>query len=161
MIKPYILKQEKYSIPKFFAYKAQKSNVYKLANDKGNYVGYMTAFPNYVETDVYYPDKTNYFSFYIKRLFVDREYRGNGAGKALLNIAAKESYRNGCDGCVHLTAGKINAQETKLPHKFYWRNNFVSSDEASNKSIKKAIENNTEIPGFMGLGTPMYLKIRS
>lgn len=159
MISTKLLPPRKFKITKYFAYNPPKTNFYRLGDTKGNYVGYMLALPDYVENEAFYPNISNYFSFYIKRILIDKDFRKQGAGKALLKIAAKESYRKGCDGKVHLIAGRLNSLETKLPHKFYWKNHFRSSDEPSNKKIKQAIENNSDIPSYMGLGTPMYLDI--
>ena len=130
---------------------------YNIAKD-GKYAGYMRAHPDFIEdNNIYYPRIKNYFSFYIKHLFIENEFRNQGLGRILLNIAKKESFRYDCDGKVHVVAGRLCGEE-KLPHKFYRKNGFDSQYKTDIKLIDNAIKNNTEVPVKLGSGIPMFLK---
>jgi GNAT superfamily N-acetyltransferase len=141
----------------YLCYRHPKSNIYKLANKEGKHVGTMVAMPEFIsDNDIYNPDKKNYYSLYIKRLFINKEERGKGAGTALLNIAAADSYRRNCHGDVHLIAQALENYGTP-PQKFYRKNGFDSQKAYHIETIDKAIKENTKLPPLLWI-TPMFKK---
>lgn len=143
-------------IPEFIGYRHPKSNVYVLSDKNANIVGRMVAYPEFLRDNAtYYPDKQNCYSLYIKRLFVEKEFRGKGAGQAFLNIAAAESYQRNCHGNVHLIAQSLEGG--KHPQKFYRRYGFDSQNRYHIELIDKAIEDNTKLPPARWI-TPMFLR---
>ena len=143
-------------IPEYICYRHPKSNLYIMADKKGCIVGRMNAHPKYVpDSDTYYPGESGYYSFYINRLFVNKEFRNKGIGKAFLNIAAKESYRRNCDGKVHLIAAILEGGG-KPPQKLYRKYGFDSRNKYHIALIDKAIKDKTDV-SKMCWHTPMYL----
>ena len=140
-------------VPEYICYRHPKKDLYVMVNKEGKLVGRMNAHPNYVEDKSYYPGESDYYSFYISRLYIDKEFRNKGAGTAFLNIAAKESYRRNCDGKVHLIAKAIMGE--KRPHKLYRRYGFDSQKKDHIKLIDQAIEDKTDVQQLYY--TPMYL----
>jgi len=132
-------------VPDYLCYRNSKSSVYVLAAKDGKIAGRMVAMPEFLsDTKTYYPDKKDCYSLYIKRLFVEKNYRSKGAGTALLNIAAKDSYRRHCSGNVHLIAQAL--EQGNHPHKFYRKYGFDSQSKYHIDLIDNAIKNNTELP---------------
>lgn len=143
--------------PEYICYRHPKKDIYHLANNKGELVGRMRAYPEYIpDNDTYYPNASKYFSLYIQRLFIKPEFRDKKAGTAMLNIAAKDSFRRSCHGKVHLIAGAIE-NLGKPPQKFYRRFGFDSQYKSHIKYIDEAIKNNTPLPKNIKWETPMFL----
>ena len=139
----------------YLCHRANKSNVYEMSDNTGRIVGRMVAYPEFIkDSDTYYPDKKDYYSLYIKRLFVEKEFRHKGIGKYFLDIAATDSYKRNCDGNVHLIAERLEAGNP--PQKFYRKNGFDSQNKTHIDLIDKAIETNTSLPPARWI-TPMFL----
>lgn len=147
---------QKISNLKYICYRNPKGGIYRLFNKQGHIVGRMIANREYINTnDIYNPEKKDYYSLYIKRIFIEKEYRGKGAGKAFLNIAAAESYRRKCNGNVHLIAQALENMGTP-PQKFYRKFGFNSQNKYHIEKIDEAIKNNTPLPPLRWI-TPMFL----
>ncbi len=124
---------------------------------EGQIVGRMAASKEFINhNDIYNPNKIDYYSLYIQRIYVPKEHRGKGIGTAFLNIAAQESYRRGCHGDVHLIAENIE-QGGRPPQKLYRRFGFNSQKKWHIEMIDKAIAENTPLPPAKW-STPMYLE---
>lgn len=144
-------------IPEYLCWKTPKKNTYFLFNKEGRLAGRMVAYKDYcTENDVFYPTKMSYASFYIKRIFIEQEFRQKGACKAFLNIAAKESYRNHCDGKVHLIAKDISGTGFH-PQIIYRKYGFDSQNKYHIQNIDSAILNSSPLPKGIKWETPMFL----
>lgn len=120
----------------------------------------MRAYKDFID-DIkpYRSDIYDYYSLFVESLFVRPEFRKQGVGKALINIAKQESYLEGCSGNVHLIAGKVKG-ETTFPQIFYRKQGFETQRKGDMEIIDKSIEKGKELPSKMSfaLGTPMYFK---
>lgn len=141
----------------YFCYKNPKKGPYLMFNKQGQIVGRMAANKEFINNnDMYNPNKKDYYSLFIQRLYVPKEHRGKGIGSAFLRIAAEESYKRGCNGNVHVIAGSFE-QGAKPPQKIYRRAGFDSQNKTHIEMIDKAIAENTQLPPARWV-TPMYLK---
>lgn len=141
-----------------FVYKYQHNGFlnYKMFDKKGILIGTMQALPMRVDYSGFYPDMyTSYYSFYIRSLKAIKRYIG--VGKSFIKIAKKESYRNNCDGKVHLVAANINDIKDK-PDIFYRKCGFDSSDKYHIEEIDKCIKENKPLKNLWR-HTLMYLPI--
>lgn len=134
--------------PEYLCYRHPKSNVYMLSNKEGKLVGRMVAMPEYIsDGTLYNPNKAGYFSLYIKRLFIEKEFRKKGAGRAFLNIAAKDSYNRSCQGNVHLVAQALESGGAP-PQPFYRKFGFDSQNKSQMKAVDEFIKNGTPLPKY-------------
>ncbi len=139
----------------FLCYRNPKKGPYWMFDKQGQIVGRMAASKEFINhNDVYNPDKIDYYSLYIQRLYVPKEHRGKGIGTAFLNIAKTDSYRRGCHGNVHLIAESFE-QGAKPPQKLYRRAGFDSQKKGHIEIIDKAIAEGTPLPPGKW-STPMY-----
>lgn len=140
---------------KFLCYKNPKKGPYIMFDKQGQIVGRMAANKEFINhNDIYNPDKIDYYSLYIQRLYVPKEHRGKGIASAFLNIAKADSYRRGCNGNVHLIAESFE-QGAKPPQKIYRRAGFDSQKKGHIEIIDKAIAEGTPLPPGKW-STPMY-----
>lgn len=145
---------------KYLCYRNPQKGPYIMFDKEGHIVGRMAAGKEFINNnDMYNPGKKDYYSLFIQRLYVPKEYRGQGIGSAFLRIAAKESYRRGCNGNVHVIAGSFE-QGAKPPQKIYRRAGFNSQNKTHIEMIDKAIAENTPLPPARWV-TPMYLESKN
>ena len=145
-------------LSKYYVYK--NGNKYQMCDRNGNYVGNMVAHPERIfDKFTYYPKIKNYASLYIANLFINKNFRSKGAGKAFLNIAKRESYRRNCDGRVHLIAEHADLRQPP-PHIFYrkqgFSTQFLSTLEKIDKIIKYGVKQINE--EFQNI--PMYFELK-
>jgi len=116
----------RYFVQKFKYRNNEPCSFYRIIDSQtGKTAGQMKAYPEVVR-DSYYtfsPNATEYRSFFIDRLFVEKEYRRMGIGTMLINIAKKESIRSLCSGNIHLISKNL-ASVCDVPHKFYRKLGF-------------------------------------
>jgi len=166
MLTSYILKPPK--ITRFLAYKYKPrkyfpASTYRLIDThNGKIAGFMSAYPETINNDHYHfsPNATRYVSFFIHRLRILPEYRRQGAGTALINIAKKESYRNLCCGNVHLISHNTeNPRET--PHLFYRKQGFNCSkhQQQTQEFLDRWIKEGKRPEGFKcSYSIPMHIE---
>lgn len=142
----------------YYAY--ENDGTYKICDRALNRVGDMVAFPERIkEHATYYPDSKNYASLYVANLFVAKEHRGKGVGKALMNIAKSESQRRNCNGRVHLIAEHTDLSQPP-PHIFYRKNGLASQDWVKIDKIDTMIDYGTTLTKNQRFPSiPMYLKL--
>ncbi len=141
----------------YLCYRNPKKGPYLMFDKQGQIVGRMGASKEFINhNDVYNPNKIDYYSLYIQKIYVPKEHRGKGIGTAFLNIAKADSYRRGCNGNVHLIAENIE-QGGRPPQKLYRRAGFDSQKKYHIEMIDKAIAENTPLPPAKW-STPMYFE---
>lgn len=151
-------------LTRFIVIKSKSKNtghyVYKMLDRNGNIAGRMEAHPEtlYNYNHIYSPNADVYDSFCIDRLF---SYdRNKGAGRAFINIAKKESFKNFCIGNIHLIA--TNRYDIKHPSQIFYRKagfKFGYRNNLTEKIIDDYIKGKTpEISGKIPLETPMYIE---
>lgn len=154
---PQLPQTQKYPIDKFVIQnKINGFNNYKMFNQNGEILGTMQAIPERVDTPEFYPANDCYYSFYINRL--DALKRNNGVGRSFIKIARKESYRNACEGRVHLIAKNPKDIYDK-PDIFYRKCGFDSSNKYHIEKIDEAIKNNKPLENLWQQ-TLMYLPLK-
>lgn len=143
-------------LPDIMVYNKNRRDHFVAFNKQGKQMGYMIAYPVHVSNPDTFYKLEEYISFFIKRLFINKEYRGQGAGTALLNAANKLSCTPVCEGRVHLIAKKIFDAQAH-PQKFYRKAGFDSQRKCHIERIDWAIKNNKPLPSDFLWETPMFL----
>ncbi len=144
-------------IPDHLIYKAGKDTYRMFSVQSGKMLGIMKA----SAFDFYGAGSGNnsllYKSLYIRLLEVAPFARCKGIGTELIKFAQKLSFRNECNGRIHLVA--YNAENPgKAPHKFYRKLGFSTTSKEENRLIDEAIKNNTPIPAMLTQGSVMFLE---
>ena len=98
-----------------------------------------------------------YKSMYINDIFVVDNYRKQGVGKSLINLAKIASKERGANGNLHVVAYSID-HPGNPPHKFYRKLNFTTGLKEHDDLIDEAIKNNEPIPAIFTQGTTMFYK---
>lgn len=134
---------------------------FKISNSDGKVMGSISMSPEHIyDSKTYFPDMEGYTSLYIRRLFVEKEFRNKGIGKALLDIAAKESLKYGCEGRMHLIAQPMITEPQNKPQIFYRKYGFDSQNKWQINELDKAIKDNTPLPPARWI-TAMFYKVKN
>lgn len=141
--------------------KNKKGTAFTINDSAGKVLGSIALMPEHIyDSKTFFPDMEGYTSLYIKRLFVEKEFRNKGIGKALLDIAAKESLKYGCDGRMHLIAQPMITEPMNRPQIFYRKYGFDSQDKWQMEALDKAIKDKTPLPPARWI-TAMYYKVKN
>jgi GNAT superfamily N-acetyltransferase len=163
-----LIQRPQQKISRYLAYKFkyrhnEPYSFYRLYDrETKKIVGMMKAGPEYIDNTCrpFSPNAESYKSFYIYRLQISPEARKQGAGRALINIAKKESVRQFCSGNVHLISqNPINPAET--PHLFYRKQGFLCSQyhKSSQDYFDKCIKEGKPVDiKVCGTKIPMYIE---
>lgn len=141
--------------------KNKKGMGFTINDTTGKVLGSIGIRPEHIyDSKTYFPDMEGYTSLYISRLFVEKEFRNKGIGKALLDIAAQESLKYGCDGRMHLIAQAPITEPMNRPQIFYRKYGFDSQDKGQMAALDDAIKNNTPLPPARWI-TAMFYKVKN
>lgn len=166
MVTSYIFKPPK--ITRYLAYKFKPrknfpATIYRLIDTQnGKIAGFMSAYPETIEDNYrqFSPNANRYVSFFIQRLKILPEYRRQGAGTALINIAKRESIRNLCCGNVHLISHNVE-NPGEIPHLFYRKQGFKCNkyNKKTEEQLDKWIKEGKRPEDFKcSYSMPMYIE---
>lgn len=134
---------------------------YKMANKKdGKIVGFMQALPTVVNNKQhsYSPNATSYPSLLIQKLNVVPKRQGFGS--IFMKIAKKDSFKNFCDGNIHVVASDM-FDALHPPQVFYRKQGFKFNNRSRSTEFKvdEFIEGKIPEKYLYGLGdTCMYIE---
>lgn len=143
----------------YVCHRCKNGSGFTINDTNGNILGNISIIPEHIyDSKTFFPDISGYTSLYIRQLFVQKEFRNKGIGKALLDMAAKESLKYGCEGRMHLIAQPVIAEPTNKPQIFYRKYGFDSQNKWQIEALDKAIKENTPLPPARWI-TAMYYKV--
>ncbi|MEI3271358.1 MAG: hypothetical protein V8S20_08430 [Candidatus Gastranaerophilaceae bacterium] len=136
-----VKKQEKYS----------NKAVFLMYDKKGCCLGRMETEPCVLRNryHLYSPNSDKYSSLHIKRL--NSFKRRVGVGSSLINAAKIESFKNFCNGNIHLVASDIF--DAKRPPQVFYRKvgfEFGKHEIDTKKIVDDCIKNNKPVDKLLG-----------
>lgn len=145
-------------LPETLIYSRQ-SHYKAFSTKNGNLLGEMIAYPITLEhTSLYYPNTKNKFKcLYIDELIAN--VKKHGIGKALIDVAKKESYKKGCDGRINLVASCIDESNIS-PQTFYYKMGFTTTNKKHLQEIIRLKDNpNPQMFSDPSTQTPMFFEL--
>uniref|UniRef100_UPI0040269BC1 hypothetical protein n=1 Tax=Candidatus Scatousia sp. TaxID=3085663 RepID=UPI0040269BC1 len=131
-------------------------SAYRLADvTTGTYLGKMNVATMTLTNNPYYKNDKPVKSLYISNLWIKPFARLKNAGSDFVKFAKHLSYKNDCNGRIHLVA--YNYEHPGVaPHKFWRKMGFETSKPDENKILDFVIENDLPVPPYMTQGTTMF-----